>query len=580
MDNVTDQSSERQRQSREKLHRLVDAEWERTLREFPLFASELGVKRHNARWPDLSFDAFRRRHHDDLRVLEILQAIDSSVLSPQDLLNLTLFRRKYETSVEEHRFRWWLLPLSAREGIQDANAVADAIVFESISDYEDWLARLRLFPVYMDQTIDLMREGIAAGMLHPRVVMQRVPDQIRRQIVEDPEQSLFFKPFLQTCSEIPEPVRQDLAKQARDRIVADVIPAYRRFLRFFEEEYLPACPEEIGIWRLPDGKELYQFFVRKFTTRDLTPEEIHELGLREVARIRNEMGRVIETIGFRGTFNDFLTDLRTNPRFYFADEKQLLAAYRETCERIDAQLPRLFHRLPRVWYDIRPVPSNIAPDTTTAYYRPLSADGKRPGTYFVNLYRPEVRPKYEIEALSLHEAVPGHHLQIALAMEIEDLPSFRRYAPEGEYTGFVEGWALYAESLGRELGCYRDPYSFFGWLSYDIWRAVRLVVDTGIHALRWTRERAVEYFLANTAKTLQDVENEIDRYIAWPGQALAYKIGELTIRRLRDEIRAESCAAFDVREFHEVLLRNGALPLDILELKVKQWYANRTETSL
>jgi prolyl oligopeptidase len=407
--------------------------------------------------------------------------------------------------------------------------------------------------------------------------MRRVPDQIRRQVLDDPLQSPFYKPFLHMAADISGRVKQELSKEAKDRIATGVVPTYRRFLAFFEGEYLTACPEEIGVRRLPDGQEMYRFFARKYTTTDLSPEEIHETGLREVQRIRDEMVRVVEATGFRGAIPNFIEDLRTNPRFYCPDEGQLLAAYRETCARIDAALPRLFSRLPRVWYDIRPVPETIAPDTTTAYYRPPSADGKRPGTYFVNLFRPDVRPKYEIEALSLHEAVPGHHLQIALAAEIQGLPAFRRYAAEGEYTGYVEGWALYAESLGQELGCYRDPYSLFGRLSYEMWRAVRLVVDTGIHAFGWTRNRAIAYFCDHTAKAIHDIENEVDRYIAWPGQALAYKIGELEFRRLRTQASDMLGESFDLKEFHAVLLNEGAVPLDVLAANVGRWLQVKTQ---
>lgn len=560
------------------LHELFRAEWDRTLRESPLMASELGDKRFNRTWPDLSPGAIDRRQREDRRVLERLSAFDPDALGPEDRLNLTLFRNKYETAVEEQRFRWWLLPLTAREGIQDANAVADSIVFETTDDYRDWLERLRSFPEYMAQTIALMRSGIESGLVHPEPVMRRVPDQIRRQIVADPESSLFFKPFRAFHAGIPEADRRRLAAEARDLISKNVVPPYRTFLEFFESEYLPACPNDVGIGRLPDGEAMYRFFARKFTTTGRTPQEIHDVGLAEVARIRAEMEEVIGRVGFAGSFRDFLEDLRTNPRFYHDDADDLMAEYRATCARVDEQLPGLFRRLPRVWYDLRPVPMNIAPDTTTAYYRPLSADGKRPGTYFVNLYKPEVRPRYEIEALSLHEAVPGHHLQIALSMEIEGLPAFRRYAPEGEYTGYVEGWALYAESLGADLGCYRDPYSLFGRLTYEMWRAVRLVVDTGIHAFGWPRARAIDYFRTNTAKTLHDIENEVDRYIAWPGQSLAYKIGELTIRQLRARAEVALGASFDVRAFHEMLLDDGALPLDVLEARAADWIAAKGRT--
>jgi prolyl oligopeptidase len=352
-----------------------------------------------------------------------------------------------------------------------------------------------------------------------------------------------------------------LRQAARDVIASAIVPAYRELQTFFEEEYLPAGLPEVGLWQTPDGLEHYAVRCREFTTTQLTPEAIHEIGLNEVRRIRVEMEAVVRDVEFAGSFQEFLEDLRSNPKFYCNDPNELLLAYQGVCKTIDPQLVKLFKRLPRIPYGVEAIPEHIAPDTTTAYYRPPAADGSRAGTYFVNLYRPEVRPKYEIEALSLHESVPGHHLQIALAQELDSLPEFRRY---GGYTAYVEGWALYAESLGRELGLYRDPYSRFGQLTYEMWRAVRLVIDTGIHHDRWTRAQAIEYFAENTAKTRHDIENEVDRYIAWPGQALAYKIGELRIQSLRRRAEAELGDAFNVREFHEVVLREGAVPLDVL----------------
>ncbi|MFO1096138.1 MAG: DUF885 domain-containing protein [Planctomycetaceae bacterium] len=554
------------------LHGLFADEWQRTLREHPTFASELGDRRYNDQWDDVSFEAIDRSHQADLAALARLEAIDRSSLLPADQLNYDIFRRECAQRIELHRFRWWLVPLNQRGGIQDAASLADSLSFNSPKDYEDWLARMRAFPRHMDQTIALLRAGAQAGIIHPRIILERIPAQIAKQIVDDPQQQLFYKPFRNLPDTIPPIEAERLRSAACDVITTAIIPAYRDLQRFFAEVYLPAGLLEVGIWQLPDGNAHYAARCREFTTTQLTPDEIHQIGLDEVQRIRGEMEAVVRDVKFAGTFADFLEQLRTNPRFYFQDANELLLAYQGVCKTIDPQLVKLFKRLPRIPYGVEPIPEHIAPDTTTAYYRPPAADGSRAGTYFVNLYRPEVRPKYEMEALSLHEAVPGHHLQIALAQELEDLPEFRRY---GGYTAYVEGWALYAESLGTALGLYRDPYSRFGQLTYEMWRAVRLVVDTGIHHRHWKRDAAIEYFAQNTAKTRHDIENEIDRYIAWPGQALAYKIGELRIQALRRRAESELGSNFDLREFHDVVLREGAVPLDVLDRLVNDWIASQ-----
>ncbi len=553
-----------------RLNALFKEEWEYRLKDDPVTATELGDRRYNDRWPDDSLAAMDRRHNHRREVLRQLDALDLKSLSDTDRLNYALFRKQYELGVEGYQYRSFLIPLNQRDGIQTLNEVGDVINFEKVKDYEDWLARLRALPAYMDQTIALMREGIRARIVHPRVIMERLPDQIRQQIVDDPAKSLFYKPFLKFPADLSAADQERLAAEGKKAIADEVVPAYRRLLDFFTKEYLPGCFDKIGAWQLPRGKEFYAFRARVFTTTNFTPDEIHEIGQQEVKRIHAEMEKIIQQVGFKGTFQEFLQFMRTDPQFYYKDPQDLLEAYRALAKRIDPALVKVFRRLPRLPYGVEPIPDNIAPDTTTAYYRQPSADGSRAGTYFVNLYKPEVRPKYEMEALSIHEAVPGHHLQIALAMELGELPEFRRY---GGYTAFVEGWALYSESLGEEMGFYTDPYSKFGQLTYEMWRAVRLVIDTGMHYKGWTREQAINYFKSYAAKTELDIVNEVDRYIAWPGQALAYKMGELKIKALRAKAKQELGERFDLREFHDVVLGSGALPLDVLEANVNAWIA-------
>ena len=550
------------------LNELFDDAWERTMRESPEWASRLGDRRYNRLWGDLSLEAFERSHQADRQVLERLDTVDVESLSAEDQLNYRLFRREYEIRVAAYPYGWHLIPLTQRGGIQDAGSLADSLRFDRPADYEDWLARMRAFPTTVGQTIALMREGMRRGLVHPRVIMERVPSQIAKQIVEDPRRQLFFKPFREMAESIDADEQTKLQAEAQAVVQEEILPAYRRFQTFFNDEYLPACYDKVGVWQAPNGGELYELRCRQFTTTDLSARQIHETGLKEVARIRAAMEAIVKEVKFDGSFAEFLDHLRTDPQFYFDNGDDLLQAYLTVSKRIDPQLVKLFKRLPRMPYGVEPIPDYIAPDTTTAYYRPPAADGSRAGTYFVNLYRPEVRPKYEMEALSLHEAVPGHHLQIALAQELEGLPPFRRY---GGYTAFVEGWALYAESLGEDLGLYQDPYSRFGQLTYEMWRAVRLVVDTGMHDMQWTRQQAIDFFAEHTAKTLHDIENEVDRYIAWPGQALAYKIGELKIQELRRRSEDRLGDRFDVREFHDVILRQGAVPLDVLEELVDDW---------
>jgi uncharacterized protein (DUF885 family) len=550
------------------LHELFERTWEIELQESPVRASLLGDRRWNDRWPEMGVEAIQRRFQHAGRTLEALREIDRAALPAEDQLNYDLFERQYADTVEAHQHRQPLMAFDQRSGLHTSHTLVNTLRFEIEADYRDWIGRLRAFPAYVDGSMAVLREAVRQRVVQPEVIVRRVLGQLDQQIVEDPAASPYYTPFRRMTG-LSEAAREDLARQAGEAIEADVVPALRRYREFLAGEYLPVAFEQVGIWQVGGGEEAYAFLTRSFTTTDLSPREIHDLGLSEVRRIRGEMQRIIDQVGFEGTFDEFFRFLRTDRQFYYDSPDALLKGYRALTRRIDPELVRVFRILPRMPYGVEPIPDLTAPDTTTAYYSQPAADGSRAGTYYVNLYRPEVRPTFEMMALSLHEGVPGHHLQIALAMEL-DLPAFRRH---GGYTAFVEGWALYAESLGEEMGLYEDPYSKFGQLTYEMWRAVRLVVDTGMHAFRWDRRTAIDFFMANAPKSEADIVNEIDRYIGWPGQALAYKIGELKIKELRARAEEAFGERFDLREFHDVVLRNGAVTLDVLERFVDAWIA-------
>jgi uncharacterized protein (DUF885 family) len=550
------------------LHALFAAEWDYQMEQYPTWASTLGDRRWNDRWSDNRLDAIARRHEHDRQVLLKLAQIDRAALSAADRLNYDLFKKEYQDSVDGFQYRRYLLPLNQLDGVHTANQLADALRFATLKDYEDWLARLKRLPARIKQTIALMRQGVKEGTVYPKVVLQRVPAQIDHQIVSDAKASPLYKPFTRFPESIAESDRARLGQVAQAIIAAQVVPGYRQLKEFFVKDYLPAALDHVGVWQLPNGAAMYAQAVRDHTTTNLSPTEIHELGLSEVRRIRAEMQRLIDKIGFKGSFAEFAAFLRREPKFYFQSENELLEAYRALSRRIEPALVKVFRTLPRMPYGIEPLPANIAPDSPAAFYRGPAADGSRAGTFLVNTYKPAIRPKYEMMALSLHEAVPGHHLQITLAMEQKELPNFRRY---GGYTAYVEGWALYAESLGDEMGLYDDPYSKFGQLMYEIWRASRLVVDTGMHSLRWDRQKAIDFMVENTVKQELEIAAEVDRYIVWPGQALAYKVGQLKISELRRKAKLALGDKFDIRDFHDELLKDGPLPLDQLETKMNGW---------
>jgi prolyl oligopeptidase len=555
---------------------FLESEWNYEMEQNPIQASFLGDRRWNDRWGDRSLEAVRKREEHTIAALARLAKIDHAQLSPADQLNYDLFKKDLETDIEGAKFRAYLMPITQRGGPQTLDELGDRLRFETVKDYEDWVARLRAFPVLMEQDIALMREGARTHVIWPKVVLNRVPAQIDKQLVSKPEESPFFKPFKKFPAAISSTDRERLTKAASEAIASGILPSFQKLKKYFVDEYLPAAFDQVGVWQMPQGAEFYAYLARRHTTTALTPQQIHEKGLSEVARIHAEMQAIVDKVGFKGTLPEFFTKLRTDPQFFYKTPEELLEAYRALAKRIDPNLVKVFKTLPRTPYGVTAIPDNIAPDTTTAYYSQPAADGSRAGTYFVNLYKPETRPKWEMMALSLHESVPGHHLQIALAQELGDIPKFRRY---GGYTAYVEGWGLYAESLGEEMGLYDDPYSKFGQLTYEMWRAVRLVVDTGMHQMKWDRQRAINFFMENAPKSENDIVNEIDRYISMPGQALAYKIGELKIKELRDRARREIGESFDVREFHDAVLLSGAVPLDVLERNINSWTATKKAAS-
>jgi uncharacterized protein (DUF885 family) len=556
-----------------KLHQLFDDDWQWSLREYPEAATLLGDNRYNDRLTDYSLDAIARRKAHEHEMLDRLHKLDRSTLTGQDVISYDLFLRDKQVNVESERFPFEYMPIDQMNGVQiNFGQLAGSTPFRNSKDYQDYIARLAAFPKQIDQLIALMKRGIETKWLPPAVPMRSVPDQIEGQISEDPTISPFYKPFRRLPDDVTSADRARLVEAGKKAIAQSMTPALKKLAAFIKETYLPACRKDIGASSLPDGEAFYQYAIKRHTTTNLSAREIHELGKREVARIQKEMEAIIKQVGFTGSFQEFLTYLRTDPRFYYTKADDLVAGYSYIAKQSDGRLPELFAELPRTPYGVRVIPDYEAPAQTTAYYQPSAADGSRAGLFMINTYKLETRPRYEMEALTLHESVPGHHLQIARAQELNGLPDFRRNAG---YTAYVEGWGLYAESLGIEMGFYADPYSKFGQLTYEMWRACRLVVDTGMHAFGWSRQQAIAFMMENAAKTENDIIVEVDRYIVWPGQALAYKIGELKIKELRGKATKELGARFDVRKFHNAVLDDGPLPLDLLDQRVTAWIAEQ-----
>jgi len=563
-----------------RLHELFEREWEARLAQDPLLATHVGRHEYDDRLPSVARDDLARWAEAARGFLAELAATDPAALSPSERVDADIFRRQLEERVADFELGDWQMPFNADSGFHtDFAQLPDQVPLATAADVERYIARLRAWPVYVDQQIANLREGMRRGMTVPRAVLDGYEATIAAHVVADPEKSVFFRPFEHLPATLPEADRERLRREGRAAVAAAAVPGYRAFLEFFRGEYLPAARETLGASELPGGDAYYAHQIRRHTTLELSAEEIHAIGRAEVERIRREMLEAIHRAGFEAAgeggeadpdrlFAAFVEHLRSDPRYYARTPEELLRQAAWIAKRMDGQLPRLFGRLPRLPYTVEPVPEHLAPKYTSGRYVSAPLGGTRPGVYWVNTHALSSRPLYNLEALTLHEAVPGHHLQIALSQELEDLPPFRRFS---YVSAFGEGWGLYSEWLGREAGFYTDPTSDFGRLTYEMWRACRLVVDTGLHAQGWTRQQAIDYLASHTALPLHEVETETDRYISWPGQALAYKLGELEIRRLRRRAEEALGESFDVRAFHDTVLGSGSVPLGVLAANVEAW---------
>ena len=558
----------------ERLAALMDLVYDYQMTQYPEAATWLGYAGQNDRWTDYSPEAIEQRNRDSRTLLKAVETISVDSLGESAILDFQLFHKDLSANVAAQAFPDELMPINQMGGVQqDLAQMISLMPSRKLTDYRDIIARLESADSLIMQTIVLMKQGLEAGITPPAITLRDVPGQVANQLFDDPMDS----PLLGAFVSFPDSISPDQQKQLKARAIAayqnGIAPAYKKLQRFLETDYLPNAVQAVGLSNLANGQAWYAHRAARSTTTDLTAEQIHALGLREVARIRAAMEQVIIDSGFEGDFDAFTEFLRRDPQFYFTNKEDLMREYRDIAKRADAELPALFGVLPRLPYGVKMIPSYAEKSQTTAYYQSGAQSMGRAGIFFANTYALDTRPKWEMEALTLHEAMPGHHLQISLAKEQTNVHPWRRDLYR--ITAFVEGWGLYSESLGEEMGFYKDPYSKFGQLTYEMWRAVRLVVDTGMHSLGWSRQRAIDFFIANSAKSEHDITVEIDRYIVWPGQALAYKMGELKIKELRQYASQELGEDFDIRSFHDRVLEAGPIPLDILEHRIKDWVAGQ-----
>ena len=548
---------------------LYEKEWDFRLKEFPRMASGVGIHDHDDRLAHVSNADQKRRYDFWKEIRTALDEISCERLDRNDCINYRMFKRQMDNAIAEYEIKGYLIPFNSDWGFYMSwSRLPQETDFVEIKDYENYLSRLSEIPVVMDEYIALMREGLSIGMTQPRIILDGRDKPIKAQIVDRVDQSGFFSPFMEIPDGIAQQDRALLLEQASKVIANDVIPAYQKLLDFYHDEYVPGARATTGARHLPGGPRFYQAQISLYATVDMTPAEIHEIGLSEVTRIRAEMDTIIKEVNFEGSFADFLEFLRTDPQFYAKTPHELLAEASYFAKKADGRLPKLFGKMPRQPYGVAAVPDELAPFYTGGRYVGSAADSHRGGYYWVNTYDLKSRTLYTLPALTLHEAAPGHHTQIALAGEQENQPPFRR----SDYiSAFGEGWALYAEKLGVEMDIYETPYQNFGRLTYEMWRACRLVIDTGIHSMDWSREQSQEYLAGNTALSIHEITTEIDRYISWPAQALSYKLGEYTIWELRRDAEFRLGADFNIRDFHDFILALGSVPLDILKDEVGRW---------
>lgn len=555
------------------LQAIIDQSWQLQLSASPEMAYSMGDASAAGKLADLSPAALAKLNQGQIAVLAQLKALDRSSLSKEDKINAQILEDQIQNDVDLYRFKDYYLPITAESGFHAYITSIAQGRFNTLEDYRNYIAKLNALPTYFAQQTHWLKQGLAEGITPPKVTLNGFEDSISAYIVPV-EKSSYFKPFTQYPNYFTEAQKTQLTHEGRALVEQKVLPLYQNFYDFMTKEYIPNARENIAASSLPNGAEFYENRVRYYTTLNMTSTQVHELGVKEVQRIRQEMEQIIASVGFKGSFADFLHFLRTDPQFYTTSADQLLKEAAFIAKKADAMLPKYFGKLPRQPYGIAPVPAEIAPKYTTGRYSGSNSDDE-PGYYWVNTYALDKRPLYELEALTLHEAVPGHHLQISLNSELTSLPDFRRY---GYISAFGEGWGLYCEYLGLEAGFYQDPYSNFGRLTYEMWRAARLVVDTGMHAQGWSRQQAIDFMASNTALSLHNVTTEIDRYISWPGQALSYKIGELTIKRLRAKSEQELGDKFDIRAFHDAVLENGSVPMSILEQQINDFIEAKKAT--
>ena len=539
----------------------------------PISATYAGNHKLNDRMPSVSNEQMDKNLNFLKSIILRLEMIQLNTLSKKDKINHKIFYRIVNSKIKSIEYKDYYMPFNADSGFHTGLArLYKAMPFKTVKNYQDYISRLLDFPRYFDEQISNMALGIKTGISIPKIVLEGYEVTIKTHVVDSYEESVFFEPFQSFPNSFTTEQQVAIRKQGQQAVMNGAVKAYASFLDFFLNQYYPNARKTLGASELPGGIDYYKFKIEHFTTLNLSAQEIHEIGLNEVSRIRNEMEAVIKSVNFKGSFSDFLNFLRTDPQFYATTSKDLLKEASYIAKRIDAKLPTLFNKLPRLPYGVAPVPEDLAPKYTGGRYVGPAEGSKEPGYYWVNTYKLDVRPLYNLEALTLHEGVPGHHLQNSIASEIDDLPEFRK---DLYLSAFGEGWGLYSEYLGIEAGFYTDPYSNFGRLTYEMWRACRLVVDTGIHAMGWSRQRVINYLSDNTALPIHECTTETDRYIAWPGQALSYKIGELKIKELRKFAEKELGKEFDVRNFHDTVLGSGSVPLNVLEDQVKDWVASQ-----